>query len=53
MLTPNWLKTKNSMIETMYVENNLDGCDAKSGPKEVYIVKNTIRDGGSTALYTA
>ena len=40
------------MIETMYVENNLDACDAKSGPKEVYIVKNAIRDGGSTALYT-
>ena len=40
-------------METMYVECNLDACDAESGPKEVYIVKNTIRDGGSTALYTA
>ena len=40
-------------METMYVESNLDACDAESGPKEVYIVKSTIRDGGSTALYTS
>ena len=40
MSTLNWLKTKNSTMETMYVESNLDACDAESGPKEVYIVKS-------------
>ena len=41
------------MIEIMYAESNLDACGVEGGPREVYIVKNTIRDGGSTALYTA